>query len=201
MKIAHVFTGSCVESEVLSEYGEVYAFGIEPRKHDCMQNVKEYVQCDLRNGLPTDMVFDFMLLHPPCKKFSKANNTNPKEYENLIPTAKEIAENHAKNYAIENVRNSPIGFSPDLRLSGDMFDIPLKYERVFWTNYDIEQPEIANQNAYENTVTQINKQEALSIKSYSNDYHVHSIVRNSLPSAYVHYLMKPLRNRFETIQH
>jgi hypothetical protein len=96
------------------------------------------------------------------------------------------------------VRNSPIGFSPDLRLKGDMFDLPIKYERVFWTNYDVEQPEIENINSYPKTVTRINKQEAKEIKGYEKDYHVHSLVRNSLPSNYVHHIIKPIVEKHNT---
>lgn len=192
MKIAHVFTRSCVESEVLSQYGNVTAFGWKPYIYDTQKNTDEYIQCDLRLDFPVTEKYDFMLLHPPCKKFSLANNKSHTKYENYIPRAKEIAEKYADYWIIENVRSSPIGFSPDLRLKGDMFDLPIKYERVFWSNYEIEQPEIVNQNSYRYNVQKINKQKATELKGYAKDYHVHSIVRNSLPAVYVEYLISEL---------
>lgn len=191
MKILHAFVGSCVESEYLKQFGNVTGIGIEPTFYS-LTNVDNYIQADLRNTLPINETFDFGLFHPPCKKFSTAKNTSNSEYQNLIPRAKEIAQEYCNYWVIENVRNSPIGFNPDLRLNGSVFDLSIKYERVFWTNYDIQQPKIDEQYSYEYNIQELNKQQAKEIKDYDERYYVHDIVKNSLPRQYINYIFSHL---------
>lgn len=191
MKILHAFVGSCVESEELKKHGDVIGMGIKPTFHS-KKNVDNWIQTDLMETFPLDTTFDFGLFHPMCKKWSTAKNINPNEYENQIPRAKELAQKYCNNWVIENIRNSPIGFSPDLRLKGDMFNLPIKYERCFWMNYDIPQPEIIEQNKYRYNIQRMNKEQAEKAKKYSGYYYAHDIIKNSLPKPYVKYLLHPL---------
>jgi hypothetical protein len=191
MKILHAYVGSCVESEFMNDFGKVVGIGIEPTFHST-KNVDMWVQADLRKTFPIKTKFDFGLFHPPCKKFSTAKNTSHTEYENHIPRAKDLAKNYCDYWVIENIRNSPIGFSPDLRLNGGIFDLPLKYERVFWTNFDIEQPELKKDGGYEHNLNTLTKDKAEKIKGYDGYYYAHDIVKNSLPKPYLEYIFEYL---------
>lgn len=188
MDIVHAYAGSCVEAESLSEYGKVIGVGIE-RTNFSRRNTVAFVEADLRLRFPFDHTFTFGFFQPPCKKFSLAKARPYSDYEDHIPRAREIAERFCDYWVIENVRNSPIGFDPDLRLKGDMFGLPIKFERVFWSNFEIPQPEIINQNAYKYSVNDLRKMKARSIKGYDGSYHVHDIVMNSLPKPYVDHIM------------
>lgn len=194
MKILHGYVHSGIESEELKEWGEVTGLGLECKS---MKNFDNFIQCDLsmdpfkvskliQSGTKP---FWFGLFHPPCGRWSRATPPRHKpNFPNLLPGARVIARALCKYWVIENVPRAPL--REPLRLEGNMFDIPLKYERHFETNYPIEQPPMKRQVAYPLGIQSIRKEKARVVKGYTGNYPVKDITRNALPKQYVKYLIE-----------
>lgn len=197
-KILHAFADTGVESEVLSIYGDVTRLGINPIENP----YSDVIKCDATNP-PVDGGFDLSIWHPPCQKWSIATQGGGKGREthpNHIPRARELAKKLSDYYIIENVPNAPLE-SP-VYLNGEMFGLPIHYERAFETNYEIPQPSSKNKHP---PVTQWdydrgskgwawigNKQLWKNVKGYSYDWPSKPIKRSSVPRPYLNYILRPL---------
>jgi len=136
MKIAHLFADYGVESEVLSRFGTVVRFTIEPRSS---LFVDETVQMDLMESAPLRQ-FDLALLHPRCTDASDMTSIDgdPDDHENQIPRARQIAKQIAEDYIIENKPRDDLR-DPSV-LNGRMFGLPINYQRAFETTFPVISP-------------------------------------------------------------
>ena len=199
-QILHVFADTGVECEALSAYGSVTRVGIDPEPNPYTD---ELIACDARE-LELDQQYDLGLFHPPCQRWSKAaGEPIPREeHPNLVPTAREIAEKWCENYIIENVSLCSELRNP-VTLRGNMFGLPIRYDRSFETNYHVEQPPlngmISDYKIAGNDTTQERGPDRnfdpvywKSVKGYSGDYPSGALRKTSIPRAYINYLIRPL---------
>lgn len=191
MRLLHAYVENAIESEVLSEWGEVTAVGHE---YGSGRNVDTFIEADIRDmpfDLPLDNRYFFGLFHPPCGRFSRATpNRSKDKFPDLIEWTRFVAENTCKYWVIENVPRAPLKNAT--YLEGSIFDLDIRYKRGFETNYHLEQPDIPYTTGYSYNIQSISKERARVLKGYEGDYPVHAITRNCIPSQYVKYLVECL---------
>jgi hypothetical protein len=165
-------------------------------------NQSEPIQADARQ-LPFDesVSFDLGLFHPPCQKWAVGSHVKgdpDKRHDNLIPVARDIAKRYCDEYIIENVPQAPL--HDPVTLNGEMFGLPLHYERAFETSYHVNQP---RQQTRLDKSGLFDKHHAngdwtgsvalwKSVKGYSRDYQARSLKREAVPRPYLNYLIRPL---------
>lgn len=189
--IYHIFADVGVESEALSAYGRVVRVGLDPLD----TNDSEPVQADARN-LPLRPGADLAVLHPPCQPFSKASRGRNTD-DNLIPLAREIGEEYAEDYVIENVPQAPL--NDPVQLDGRMFGLPIRYTRAFETSFHVEQPPVygdlradGGALAQHEATGGWQGSEALwrAVKQVSGSYPAEDLKRSGIPAPYIHYLAR-----------
>jgi len=198
--ILHVFADEGIEAEALAAYGDVTRVGLDPKPN---AYTEEIIACDARE-LDLDQTFDLGLFHPPCQRWSKAaGEPIPREENpNLIPAAREIGEEYCDNYIIENVTLCSELQNP-ITLRGNMFGLPIRYDRAFETSYHVEQPPlngmISDYKIGGNDTTQergpdrrFDAEYWKSIKGYTGDYSKDMLRKTCVPRQYVNYLIRPL---------
>jgi len=185
-KILHCLADEGVESEALSAYGEVIRVGLDPK--DTNDSIP--IKADARN-LPfsEDVRFDLGLFHPPCYKWTQRDS---EDAENLIPLAREIAENHCDEYIIENQTDAPL--ADPIVLDGSMFGLPVCYERAFETSYPVKRKESRSNYQYRHRVENTRSKAYWgSVKGYSHgSYDGKTLATNSTPRCYIEWLLQPL---------
>jgi hypothetical protein len=111
---------------------------------------------------------------------------------NLIPLAREIGRKHADYWVIENKPRAPL--DDPLILDGDMFGLPIKYERAFGTNFPIEQPTRQSKIPNESSAYFYSEKSRAwwgAVKGIDPErYTKHALCKNSLPAPYVRYLVR-----------
>jgi len=187
-RILHCFADTGVEAEPLGAYGDVVRIGLEPRD----SNDSQPIQADA-TALPIadDITFDLGLFHPPCTRWSDMPSADVDGAPNLIPTAREIAERHCDHWIIENKPRAPL--RDPVRLKGDMFGLPIEYERAFETSFHIEQPTIHMTLGTECSTYYYADRSAEwwhSVKGVSGDYPKQRLAKSGTPAPYIHYLAR-----------
>jgi hypothetical protein len=143
--ILHCFADYGVESELLAELGEVYRIGIDP--HDTNRSTPiradAHVTADGKGWeipLKPDVEFDLGVFHPVCSKWAATTSISgdADDHQNMIPSARQIAEEHCRHHVIENVPRAPL--EDPVVLNGRMFGLPVEFERAFETSFDVPQP-------------------------------------------------------------
>lgn len=189
-RILHCFADHGTEAEVLSNYGDVVRIGLDPRD----TNDSTPIQADARQ-LPFDdsVSFEFGLFHPPCTRWSDMPNANKAgDAPDLIPLAREIAERYCDYWVIENKPRAPL--ENPVILDGDMFALPIQYERAFEANFDI--PEPPRYARFENEspsyfYSEMSCEWWASVKGIDAEaYTKHALCKNSLPAPYVHHIVR-----------
>jgi len=189
--IYHIFADVGVESEPLSAYGDVVRIGLDPID----TNESDPVKADAKH-LPLKPGADLAVLHPPCQKFSTLTR-NRGDHENLIPLAREIGEEYADDYIIENVPSAPL--NDPVELEGRMFGLPITYKRAFETSFHVEQPAMyGNLLADDGDLADHQRTGGWqgetdiwrSIKQVSGDYPSRDMKRSGIPAPYIHYLVR-----------
>jgi len=193
--IYHLFADTGVESEPLSAYGTVTRVGLDPTPTRFTDKV---VAADLSEECPLEPDADLALLHPPCQRWSSATRgRNPERHPDLLDRARELGQELAEDYIIENVPGAPL--RDPVRLNGRMFGLPIDYERAFETTFHVEQPP-----EYQNLVAdggpfaahqetggwQGSSQLWRSAKQVSGDYPSKELKRSGVPAPYIHYLAR-----------
>lgn len=197
MKILHVFADTGVECEALSAFGDVTRVGIDP---DPNPFTDELIQADARE-LELSRTFDMGLFHPPCQAWTPgaAMNETRDDHDNLIPVARELAADYCDEWIIENVPNAPL--RNPVVLNGEMFGLPLHYERAFETSYHVPAPprhaHIGRPNdrfgEHHGTGGWNGSVELWkSAKGYTHDWPSKPLKRSAIPRAYLNYLIRPL---------
>lgn len=195
-RIGHFFADHGVESEALSAYGNVHRFTIDPRSNTFVTNT---TQIDLMENTP-EITLDLGVFHPKCTKWSDMPDVNPDDHENQIPRAREIARTVSDDYIIENKPRAPLE-NPVL-LTGRMFGLPIAYERAFETSFEVEHP--PNQQTFGGkTVTPYFYSDRTtewwkSVKGYTGPYPKQHLAKNTIPAAYIHFLLRSWLESLET---
>lgn len=188
--IYHLFADVGVECEVFSAYGRVARVGIDPVDNPYTDEV---VAADLTEGCPLKPGADLAVLHPPCQKWSTATQVdgNPDDHPNLIPLARELGQELAEDYIIENVPDAPL--QDPVVLDGRMFGLPIAYGRAFETSFHVEQPprhalDLPNHlydGSWGGTMDYWK-----TMKGYSGDYPSRDFKRSGIPRAYLDYVIR-----------
>lgn len=187
--IAHLFADYGTEAEALSTYGDVHRYTLEP--HDS-PFCEATVQMDLVAETP-DIEADLVVAHPPCTRWSDMPDVDPEDHPDLIPRARELAEEIGEHYVIENKPAAPLE-TPTV-LEGRMFGLPIKYERAFETSFPVPQPP-RNARLTESAETSpffySERSPAwwASVKGLRGDYPKEHVAKNALPMAYVDHLAR-----------
>ncbi|WP_248515969.1 hypothetical protein [Salinarchaeum laminariae] len=189
-RIGHLFADHGAESEVLASVGEVVRVTIEPEPNPV---VDETIQMDLMAETP-DLDLDLAVLHPRCTDASDMTSISgdPKDHANQIPRARELAQEVAEDYVIENKPRD------DLRdptvLTGRMFGLPIAYERAFESSFPIRAP-AREQSLGEKTVSPYfysdrSRDWWAAVKGYTGDYPKGHLAKNALPAVYVQTIVR-----------
>ena len=92
--------------------------------------------------------FDVIHASPPCQGYSKSTKSDSiyvhysqgKDTPKLIEIVREALVSSSKYYIIENVIGAKHDLINPIRLTGHMFNLPIKRGRYFECNFPIEQP-------------------------------------------------------------
>jgi hypothetical protein len=189
--IYHLFADRGIESEVLSQHGRVVRVGLEPKPNA----YSEAVAADLSDGTaPFDETADLALLQPPCTRWSSMVSIDgcADDHPNLIDEAREIGEEYADEYIIENVPRAPLD-DPTV-LSGDMFGLPIEYERAFETSFGVRDLPAQVRLSGPETTPYLYADHArewwAAAKGYSDEYPKQAIAKNCIPAPYLHFLLR-----------
>lgn len=183
--IYHIFADTGIESEILSEYGEVVRIGLNPTRNSYDNAVKADAY-----HVPIRKKADLVFLQPECKKWSPlGNGTGP----NQISKAREIGQKYGKDYIIENVPNND-ELRHDVRLYGSNFGLPVSYSRVFETSFELgDRPSFKDID----TTVSIRNSHFRSKEWWQNTkgYDTHRdrkdiVVKEGIPAAYVEWLLE-----------
>jgi len=190
LRILHAFADHGVESEVLACYGDVVRVGHAARETNDSQPVRAKVE-----RLPFDgEAFDFGLFHPPCTAWSDMPDANKDgDAPDLIPEARAAARRHCRTWVIENKPRAPL--DDPVLLDGDMFGLPIEYQRAFEANFALPQPPRQGTLVPNESSSYFYSEKSrgwwASVKGVDADrYTKHALCKNSLPAAYVHYLVR-----------
>lgn len=200
--ILHCFADYGVESEALATYGNVTRVGINA--HDT--NESEPIKADAYN-LPIDdgVTFDLGFFHPVCKRWASLTSIsgNPDDHPNQIPRAREIGEQLCEHYVIENKPQAPL--EDPVVIGGQMFGLPIAYERGFETTFRVPQPPRQKQLGNDSNVetspfffSERSKEWWASVKGYRADrYPKEHLAKNAVPAPYIHYLCRAWLKAYE----
>lgn len=189
-RIGHFFADYSVESEVLATIGRVERYTIEPEPN---RYVDESEQIDLLEESPSTRV-DLGLFHPTCVDESDMTSISGSvdDHENQIPRAREVAQEVADHYIIENKPRDDL--RDPVRLNGHMFGLPIRYERAFETSFSVQTPPRERQLG-EKTVSPYflsdrSREWWQAVKGYRGDYPKQHLAKNALPAVYVQHLLR-----------
>lgn len=187
--IVHAFADHGVEAEALSTYGDVHRYTIDPKPNEY---VTETVQMDLMHETP-DVDANLAFVHPKCTKWSDMPGVDPGDHEDQIPRARELCQEIADHYVIENKPKAPL--QDPLVLEGRMFGLPIRYDRAFETSFPVEQP-VRNARLTEDAETspffysERTPEWWKSVKGIRGDYPKEHLAKNALPLVYVDYVVR-----------
>ena len=188
MKILHCFADKGAENPCLSRYGDVYRFSIDVTPNE----YSEAVQCDARQlPIQDNVTFDLGVFHPPCTKWSTMPGANKDgKAPNLLPLSREIAHKYCTDWIIENRPNAPL--KDPVVLDGHMFNLGIEYERGFETSFPVEQPRKQDTLAETSPFFYSNRSREwwASVKGTDTDFAKQHIAKNTIPAAYLDYLLR-----------
>jgi len=124
---------------------EVVGVDLHPQKHYPYQ----FHQQDALEYLAAHyMEFDAVHASPPCQEYSMASKQfrlAGKVYSDLIASTRDALVKTGKPYVIENVPGAPL-INPII-LTGAMFGMPIKRDRLFECSFHVEQPPMVFQKS------------------------------------------------------
>jgi len=208
--ILHCFADQGTESEVLSNYGDVVRVSIDPEDTNESSPIAADAHLlpegdeDKNWGFPIkdDVTFDLGVFHPVCTKWAATTSIDgdPDDHENMIPSARSLAEDYCDHYVIENVPKAPLR-DPTV-LNGRMFGLPIEYERGFETSFHVPQPPremsfLTTDGPSDTTETssfffsERSKEWWASTKGYDpRPYVKQHLAKNTIPAPYIQYLVR-----------
>jgi hypothetical protein len=191
LDILHCFADTGAENPALSRYGNILrlSWDVTPNEYS------EAVQCDVTQlPLTDDAQFDIGWFHPPCGGVSPMSDTGSgsrDDWPDLIPEAREVAQQHCDHYVIENKPRDSL--DAEVVLSGQMFNLGIEYERAFETSFPVDQPPEQSDLAETSTFfyTEWSKGEWAAAKgtdiAIADKQH---IAKNTIPAAYIDHIMR-----------
>ena len=186
--ILHCFADTGVEAEPLGAYGDVVRIGLDPRDTNASQPVRaDATQLPIADGA----TFGLGLFHPPCTRWSDMPSADTDDAPDLIPTARKLGERYCEHYIIENKPAAPL--RDPVRLKGDMFGLPIEYERAFETSFHVEQPVMHMTLGTEcSTYYYADRSTEWwhSVKGVAADYPKQRLAKSGTPAAYINYLCR-----------
>jgi hypothetical protein len=205
--ILHCFADRGTESEVLGNFGEVIRVGIQTVDTNDSFPIKAdaHIQGEGKDWyfpIADDVTFDLGFFHPVCSRWADTTSIsgNPDDHENMIPSARTIAEEYCDHYVIENVPKAPL--NDPVVLDGRMFGLPVKYERAFETSFRVPQPpqhkrfwseDGPSEKAETSTFffSERSKTWWASAKGYRPDpYPKKHLAKNCIPAPYIHHICR-----------
>ena len=204
LSILHCFADTGIESDVLTDFGEVTRLGIDPTDSNDSSPIRADAHvADSDHSVPIkdSVSFDLGLFHPPCAKWSPLTKIrgDPDDHADMIASAREIAVRTCDNWIIENVPDAPL-HQPTL-LKGSMFGLPIAYNRAFETSFDVPQPPrqrqlLTTDGASHKTETSsfFSSERSLAwwaaVKGYAPNYTKQHLSKNSIPASFIRYLLR-----------
>jgi len=187
-RIAHLFADAGVEGEALQSMGTVDRYSLDPKPNAVNDRV---VQMDLVEECPPDG-YDLAVAHPPCTKWSDMPGVDPDDHPDLIPRAREVCQQIAEDYIIENKPRAPL--QDPTHLHGQMFGLPIAYKRSFETSFHVPQPPRQTQLGNAETSPFFYPERTAewwkAVKGVRGDYSAEHLAKNALPLQYVDYLTR-----------
>ncbi|KTG12598.1 hypothetical protein [Haloferax profundi] len=203
--ILHCFADYGTESEVLNDFGNVVRVGIDPKDTNESTPIKADAHIEDKEWdfpIKDDVTFDLGLFHPVCSRWAATTSIsgNPDDHEDMIPSARILAEKYCDHYIIENVPRAPL--KDPIVLNGRMFGMPIEYERAFETSFKIPQP--PRERRFLTTDGPSDKAETSSfyfsersrewwaaVKNYSpRPYPKSHLAKNAIPAPFIYYLVR-----------
>jgi hypothetical protein len=188
--ILHCFADTGAENPCLSKYGDILRVGLDAKPN---QN-SDAIRADA-NFLPIKDTaqFDIGWFHPPCggvSPMSDTGNGDRDDWPDLIPVAREIAQQHCDYWVIENKPRESL--NPEVVLDGHMFELGIEYKRAFETNFEVEQPAEQTRLAETSPFYYSEKSKGwwASVKGSSMDHSKGHLAKNTIPAAYIDYIMR-----------
>jgi len=186
--IYHLYADDGVESDYLSRFGRVVRVGLNPMD----RNDSEPVQADVTK-LPLRSGADPAVAHPPCGPWNTMNavHGNQDEQPKLIEPTRELCNQVADHYIIENVPGAPL--NDPVVLKGSYFGLPITKRRAFETSFYVEQP--ALQNRLTDHCANFDRYERPRewwevVMGVENWYPIDGLVNAGIPRAYIEYLLQ-----------
>lgn len=149
-----------------------------------------------------NVTFDLGLFHPVCSRWAATTSISgePDDHENMIPSARSVADRYCDHHIIENVPRAPLR-DPTI-LNGRMFGLPIEYERGFEVSFDVPQPPrerslLTNEGPSDNAETssfyfsERSKVWWAAAKNYSpGPYPKKHLAKNTIPAPFIYYLLQ-----------
>jgi len=205
--ILHCFADYGTESEVLSNFGDVVRVSIDAKDTNESDPVVADAHLavdgkDWNFPIKDGFSFDLGLFHPVCSKWAATTSISgdPDAHENMIPSARAIAEEYCDHYIIENVPQAPL--RDPVILNGRMFGLPIQYERAFETSYRVPSPprqgSLLTSDGSSDTVetssfyfSERSKEWWAATKGYDpRPYTKQHLAKNTIPRPYIQYLVR-----------
>lgn len=213
-RILHCFADLGTESEVLQNFGSVVRVGIQPLDTNESIPIRadaHVVTEDKEWEFPIadDVTFDLGVFHPVCLKWAHTTSISgdPDEHENMIPSARRLADEYCDHYVIENVPEAPL--NDPVVLDGKMFGLPIMYERAFETSFRVPQPprydrfwtdEGTSEQAETSSFffSERSKSWWASVKGYRpGPYPKQHLAKNCIPAPYIHHICRAWLKTYE----
>lgn len=190
-RIIHAFADVGMECMVLAGHGHVTRATLDPEPNPWDDEVQ---QVNLMEDKPGGE-FDLGIFHPVCSKWAGPTSISgdPDDHENMIPRARELAEELCDHWIIENVPGAPL--EDPVTLDGRQFGLPIAYRRCFETSFEVKQPELYGQLGEVETSPHYHSEHSFewwaTIKGYPATVGVTKkhISKNCLPVPYVTHLL------------
>jgi len=189
VRILHAYADHGTEAEILGLYGDVVRLGTGPQD----TNNSTPIQGDATRPPFERDSFDFGLFHPPCTAWSDMPDANKGgEAPELVKDARREAQRLCEYWVVENKPRAPLRDA--VVLDGDMFGLPIQYERAFESNFSVpEPPRYARFENESSSYFYSEKSRAWwgAVKGIDPQaYSKHALCKNSLPAPYVHHLVR-----------
>lgn len=216
-RILHAFADYGTESEVLCGFGDVVRVGIDPKDTNDSTPIRGDAHIladgnDWNFPFKDDVTFDLGVFHPVCSKWADTTSISgdPDQHEDMIPSARTLAEKFCDHYIIENVPKAPL--RDPVVLDGRMFGLPIKYERAFETSFRVPQPpryqrfwgkdgEYGKAETSSFYFSERSRKWWASVKGYRpRSYPKQHLAKNTIPAPYIHHVVRAWLKVYEEEQ-
>jgi|AntRauTorcE11898_2_1112593.scaffolds.fasta_scaffold03299_4 hypothetical protein len=186
--IYHLYADEGVESDYLTRFGRVIRVGLDPVD----RNSSEPITADVED-LPLRPCADLAIAHPECGPWNEMSeiHDNKSEQPKQIKAAREICQQVADHYIIENVADAPL--KDPVVLEGSYFGLPITKERAFETSFHTPQPQL--QQTIHDHCEMYDRYERPrrwweSVMGVDNWYPIDQLVNSGIPRTYIEYLLQ-----------